>query len=74
MLPHLPVVAAVVVVFSTCLAAEAAALVILTFEAVWTVVCNTVRNINSRDFKLNKELHSSNINESLCFVEIRKVH
>lgn len=73
MLPHLPVLAAVVVVFSTCLAAEAAALVILTFEAVWTAVCNTVRN-NSRDFKLNKELHSSNINESLRFVEIRKVH
>lgn len=57
-LPHLPAVAAVG--FSTCLAAEAAALVTLTFGAGWAVVCNTAREINPRDSKFNKELHSGN--------------
>lgn len=57
-LPYLPAVAAVG--FSTCLAAEAAALVTLTLGAGWAAVCNTARQINPRDSKFNKELHSSN--------------
>lgn len=57
-LPHLPAVAEVG--FSTCLAAEAAALVTLTLGAGWAAVCNTTREINPRDSKFNEELHSSN--------------
>lgn len=53
-LPHLPAAAAVG--FSTCLAAEAAALVTLPLGAGWAAVCNAAREMKPRD----KELHSSN--------------
>lgn len=57
-LPHLPAAAAVG--FSTCLAAEAAALVTLPPGAGWAAVCTTARENHPRDPKVNKELHSSN--------------